>query len=95
MLYFFEKSSQSWGLRPQTSLASGGWGLHPQTPKLFLLLNLRITFERCSDFSVSLKLRPNLILKRRLVGPLAKIVPLAQTSSYAAADCGRFLWTAP
>jgi len=28
-----------------------------QTPKLLLPLNLRVTFEHCSDFSASLKLR--------------------------------------
>jgi len=46
MLYFFGKI---WRNRcigaPKPSLAFGGWGLRPQTPKLFLSLNLHVTFE--------------------------------------------------
>jgi len=53
-------------------LASGGWE-NPQTPKLLLSLNLRITFEHCSDFSSSLKLRPIISYLSDGWAPLAKL----------------------
>jgi len=45
------------GSAPKLPLAFGGWERSPQTPNLLLSLNLHITFEHCSDFSASLKLR--------------------------------------
>jgi len=60
------------------------WGLHLYTPKLLLSLNLRVTFEHCSDFSASLKLRHIISYLSNGWGPLVKLAPpLAQTSSYA------------
>jgi len=42
-------------LNPRWLPAAAGFRL--QTPKLLLPLNLRVTFEHCSDFLASLKLR--------------------------------------
>jgi len=40
-----EKSPQRWELRAQTPVSLQRLGAPPQTSKLFLLLNLRVTFE--------------------------------------------------
>jgi len=83
-----EKLPQRWGLRPPNPhwppAAEPPLGSAPRPPpNLLLAINLRVTFEHCSDFSASLKSRPIISYLIDRWAPLVKLAPLAQTSSYA------------
>jgi len=83
------KITAALGAPPQTPVGLQRLGTLPPDPPPSLLLsrNLRVTFKHCSDFSASLKLRPNISYLSDGWAPLAKLVPLAQTSiSYATAN---------
>jgi len=80
MLCFLKKAGKI-----AAALASGGWS----PTQLLLSFNLRVTFEHCSDFSVSVHLRSIISYLSEGWAPLAKLAFLAQISSYATA----FLYT--
>jgi len=70
-------------------------GAPPPDSQVVTITQLNVvTFEHCSDFSASLKLRPITSYLSDGWAPLVKLAPppLAQTSSYATAYNSELAW---
>jgi len=77
MLYFLEKAGK---------IAAALGGALPPDPRVVIPTQFTCYFKYCANFSASLKLRPKAYLGDSYWASLAKLAPLAQTSSYTT-DC--------